>query len=392
MLAKPRYGVAMAISTRQAAIFVSGLVVGAVVISGAWMLLGPSAAPTPATAKIAVAPPASVASASVPPPAQLAICPLQPAVAVAGEKDGRFLLQSDLSGNTAADTASFIVLGKEAAAAGRSRDAEVAFLMACRVADKLKGAGSVESADAKYQLGWHYEWRAQDAGSAAGASRTELLRRAELLYSDSAKAYLAKYGEAHEKSRFAADGLAAVRQTLAKADVVQPAPVPTLPATVPALTPVPVQPAQAPAARPTEPVAAARENAPQPSRPSAPKPQLRRDEPARAAMPTPQQPGVAARPSPSFDCNKARSTPEKLICSDAELARLDRELGRVYARAKNSTYDSPAFRRQNNEEWRWRESNCQKRECLLRWYAHRRSQLVNDINEAEVRASTGVSR
>ena len=34
--------------------------------------------------------------------------------------------------------------------------------------------------------------------------------------------------------------------------------------------------------------------------------------------------------SPSFDCNKARSISEKLICSDAELSRLDNELVTIY--------------------------------------------------------------
>ena len=34
--------------------------------------------------------------------------------------------------------------------------------------------------------------------------------------------------------------------------------------------------------------------------------------------------------SPSFDCTRARSASERLICADAELARLDNELGRAF--------------------------------------------------------------
>ena len=76
-----------------------------------------------------------------------------------------------------------------------------------------------------------------------------------------------------------------------------------------------------------------------------------------------------------------------MICSDAELARLDRELGRVYARAKNVTVDAAAFKRQNNEEWRRRESACRDRECLLGWYAQRRDQLLGDIGDTRQRTS-----
>jgi hypothetical protein len=53
----------------------------------------------------------------------------------AGRKDAQFVLKTDLSGMTAKNIASFIVLGKEAAASGRPRDAEVAFLMSCRVSE-----------------------------------------------------------------------------------------------------------------------------------------------------------------------------------------------------------------------------------------------------------------
>ena len=123
-----------------------------------------------------------------------------------------------------------------------------------------------------------------------------------------------------------------------------------------------------------------------------PKPQPGRVELAQAAPSAGRKPGATERPRPSFDCGKARSVPEKMICSDAELARVDRELGRVYARAKNSTANSAAFRRQNNAEWRRRESTCRDRECLLRWYAKRSDQLSNDINEASRQTPPTASR
>ena len=44
----------------------------------------------------------------------------------------------------------------------------------------------------------------------------------------------------------------------------------------------------------------------------------------------------AAAASPSFDCAKAEGEIEQLICQDEELARLDREFGRVFGAARSS--------------------------------------------------------
>ena len=367
----------MVIGKRQLAIFASVLALGVAVVAGVWLFINPSLLRVSDIAKATAMPAPAVALA----PEPIAPCALQPAAPVASQKDGNFLMHGDLSDTSATDTARFIVAGKEAAVAGRPRDAEVAFLMACRVADKFNGAGSVESADAKYQLAWHYEWLAREGSLAAGANRAELLKRADDLYSDSLTVYLAKFGQNHEKARFAADGLAAVQQILANGP--------------------PVQRSSPAIGRPAETTVARK--ASQPSSPTGqrvsrtvhapvPKAQPGGVELAQAAPPAGRQPGAAARPRPSFDCSKARSVPEKMICSDAELARVDRELGRVYAQAKNSAANGAAFRHQNNAEWRRLESSCRDRECLLRWYAHRRDQLSNDINEASRQAPPTASR
>lgn len=320
----------------------------ALVVGGWWLLKSPSPgrADTPQSA-LPNQPLSSPDSQS------LMTCPLQPAVAAAGGKDGQFPLQPDLKGLSVNEIASFMVIGKEAASAGRPRDAEIAFMMSCRVASQLRSPASVEAADAKYQLGSHYAMLAQEGQARpADGVRTELLWRSQLLYSDSLNTYHAKLGDAHEKSRFAAEGLAAVRQILAQAQT--PAPVPQQPPPAPASS-------QAPAPREVE---VATSIPPMPA--VRPKPATASNRPV-------------FRTAPSFDCGKARSVPEKLICSDAELAQLDRELGRVYARARQAAPDRAAFRRQQNQEWAWRESNCRDRDCLLRWYAQRRDQLMNDI-------------
>ena len=100
--------------------------------------------------------------------------------------------------------------------------------MSYRLADKLKGVGSAESADTKHHLGLHYAGLALAAGasggSTAGTDRAELLRRAEPLYLDSLRTSVAHYGQAHETSQLLAQSLAALRQTLVQATKVHPHP------------------------------------------------------------------------------------------------------------------------------------------------------------------------
>ena len=213
----------VALTSRELIVFASGFALVAAATVGTWMLLEsdlPLLTRKPQTA-VASPPPAELA------PGQSATCPTEPAAAAASEKDGLFPLQASVDGLIAADITSFMAIGNRAAAAGRPRDAEAAFLMSCRVADKLKGAGSVELADAKYHLGSHYARLALDGG-AAEADRAELLSRAERLHLESMQATVARYGEAHEKSRLAAEGLAMVRQTLAQGENVRPTPTPSL--------------------------------------------------------------------------------------------------------------------------------------------------------------------
>ena len=222
------------LTPRTLIVFASGFALAAAAVVAVWMLPSADTSLAPGKPKTSVAPPQQIALGS----GQLAICPIEPAAIAASDKDGKFPLQTGVEGLIAADITSFIVVGNEAAAADRPRDAEAAFLMACRVADKLGGAGSIESADAKYQLGSHYAKLALGTG---GANRAELLKRAESLYRDSLQTSIAHHGKAHEKSQLAAQGLAAVKQTLAQGENVQAKPATAAaPAPAPALVSVPV--------------------------------------------------------------------------------------------------------------------------------------------------------
>ena len=77
----------------------------------------------------------------------------------------------------------------------------------------------------------------------------------------------------------------------------------------------------------------------------------------------------------SFDCAKAASAAERLICTDPDLSRLDDELSAEYQRARRVAPDPRLFQEQTRAAWRWREANCASKACLLEWYAGRQSQL-----------------
>ena len=345
-----------------------------VAISGAWLL--PDFLGLRIPGKLA-----ATASALPQASGQVVTCPLEPASAVAGGQDGQFPFQPGVPGLTAADMATFLVIGNSAAASGRPRDAEVAFLMSCRLADKLKGAGSVESADGKLLLGAHYARLATGPdvpGDTGDAARPELLRRAEFLYLDSLRIYSAAYGPADEKSRVAADGLAAVRQSMARSALAAPAR---------ALQHAGAPPS--PAGSIAEPVQAAELP---PTQATPPSPVVARAAPVRAESPDAAQPQAKSpgmRADASFDCSRARSVSEKMICSDAELFQLNHEVGRVYARARDAAPDRADFGRRNEIEARRRESICRDRGCLLRWYAYRRDQLLREVQGRSQPGPTG---
>ncbi len=91
----------------------------------------------------------------------------------------------------------------------------------------------------------------------------------------------------------------------------------------------------------------------------------------------------------SFDCAKAASLPEMMICNDPELSKLDDELGVIQQRVKSKAPDLKAFNQQTQAAWKWREAYCQTRECLMTWYAQRKTTL---LKIAEPPGSPGSSK
>ena len=88
----------------------------------------------------------------------------------------------------------------------------------------------------------------------------------------------------------------------------------------------------------------------------------------------------------SFDCTKAQSIPEYLICHDPDLAAADRELEQIYEQAKTSAHDQDAFKERIRKQWNYREKNCRDKACLLSWYAYQKDVLSKIAQTGDVNA------
>jgi uncharacterized protein len=80
--------------------------------------------------------------------------------------------------------------------------------------------------------------------------------------------------------------------------------------------------------------------------------------------------------NPSFNCAKASSSVEKLICNDAELADLDRSLATLYGRVlENSSATDNRLLKAEQRGWIKGRDDCWKsddmRGCVLREYRYR---------------------
>jgi uncharacterized protein len=112
--------------------------------------------------------------------------------------------------------------------------------------------------------------------------------------------------------------------------------------------------------------------------------------PARAPLADPPASLPTRTPKPSFDCARAHSQAERLICGDAELAALDRDYATVYEKALSLTSDRTRFLRENRGELRRREHTCVERVCLINWYAARTQALSKVVATPEIEANDEV--
>ena len=93
-----------------------------------------------------------------------------------------------------------------------------------------------------------------------------------------------------------------------------------------------------------------------------------------ASQTTAPAPSATAN-SPSFDCRKATTTVEKLICTNPELSKLDLSLAEMY---KEAVSKAPSIR-DDQSSWNVEKNKCTDTDCLKTAYEDRISQLVNFI-------------
>jgi len=84
----------------------------------------------------------------------------------------------------------------------------------------------------------------------------------------------------------------------------------------------------------------------------------------------------------SFNCAKAHSPAETVICHDATLSKADDELGRLFKLAHHAAPDRRAYRKESDAKWAWREANCTDVACLTDWYTTRIGQIRVQLDKA----------
>lgn len=77
--------------------------------------------------------------------------------------------------------------------------------------------------------------------------------------------------------------------------------------------------------------------------------------------------------SASFDCKKAKSVNEHLICEDAELSKLDDELAFAYKESLRKSSNPKELIANQRDAWRHRESECSSKACLVEWFSQRQT-------------------
>lgn len=79
--------------------------------------------------------------------------------------------------------------------------------------------------------------------------------------------------------------------------------------------------------------------------------------------------------SPSFDCEKANTDSERLICSDRDLSKLDVELNQKYQILRSSNINKSNLRAEQIEWIKTKRNSCSDKTCMAQSYRERISQL-----------------
>jgi uncharacterized protein len=85
---------------------------------------------------------------------------------------------------------------------------------------------------------------------------------------------------------------------------------------------------------------------------------------------------TTAAPGASFDCAKAATPVEKLICADDRLSALDSDLSQYYSAARATLGEGGQCLREDQRQWlRAIRNRCASADCLLRVYRERLVEL-----------------
>lgn len=87
--------------------------------------------------------------------------------------------------------------------------------------------------------------------------------------------------------------------------------------------------------------------------------------------------GITAQAA-SFDCRKAQSAVEKMVCSDGELTKLDEELAQIYGEVLKKAPDEASLKKQQRA-WLKARNHCQEISCLRDHYQGRLA-VLNEAN------------
>ena len=94
---------------------------------------------------------------------------------------------------------------------------------------------------------------------------------------------------------------------------------------------------------------------------------------------------VPASANPSFDCAKASTKVENLICARPGLAQLDSDLADAYATALRDVSWSSANKRIRADQHAWiaRRNRCDTAKCLRRLYHQRIGALYAELDDSD---------
>jgi len=85
----------------------------------------------------------------------------------------------------------------------------------------------------------------------------------------------------------------------------------------------------------------------------------------------------------SFDCGKAGTKVERLICADSAISRLDDELAKIYGGALKLSPDKNQLMQEQREWLKARNRKCSDERCLVISYQERIKELINTYKELD---------